>query len=232
MLALHFATWVPSLRLTRRSRRRPRSCATQPVWVGADRPSAGSRRASPRVGRHRGLARRRGASLTGVDFSLDPQALVGDLLALLGGMFAALYTVAGAEVRRTVSTTSYTALCYGTCRGRAARRLPGRAGAAVAGFARKTWVAAAGADRSAPSCSATRCSTWCCARPAPTVVSLALLFEVPGAALIAALWPSARPRRSLRCPLPCCCSSGSGIVISLAGATSPSPRSWRTDTRR
>src|SRR5207253_265738 len=50
--------------------------------------------------------------LSGVDVTVSRRALAGDVLALVGGAFAAAYRVAGAEVRRTVSTTAYTAVCY------------------------------------------------------------------------------------------------------------------------
>src|SRR4030095_3566735 len=53
--------------------------------------------------------------LTWIDFTVSTQALAGDALALLGGMFAAGYVPAGAELRRTVSTATYTTLCYSVC---------------------------------------------------------------------------------------------------------------------
>jgi drug/metabolite transporter (DMT)-like permease len=108
LLALHFATWVPSLRYTSVASATA-IVATQPVWVALHARAMGHevpRRAWLGIA----ISLIAVVVLTGVDFSLDAEALVGDLLALLGGVFGALYTVAGAEVRRTVSTTSYTAL--------------------------------------------------------------------------------------------------------------------------
>jgi drug/metabolite transporter (DMT)-like permease len=124
--------------------------------------------------------------LTGVDFSLQPRALVGDLLALLGGVFAALYTVAGGEVRRTVSTTSYTAICYSTA---AVVLLAGCLLLQVDlwGYDAETWLKlvalTVGAQLLGHSLFNVVLRT-----TSPTVVSLVLLLEVPGAALIAAAW--------------------------------------------
>ena len=135
LLALHFATWVPSLRYTSVASATA-LVATQPVWVALIARATGHdvpRRAWLGIA----ISLVAVVVLTGVDFSLDADALLGDLLALLGGIFAALYTVAGAEVRRTVSTTSYTALCYSTCRPRPARRLPRRRGCSSAATAHR-----------------------------------------------------------------------------------------------
>ncbi len=52
--------------------------------------------------------------VSGVDFSVSAEALGGDLLALLGGFFAAVYTMVGGRVREDVSTASYTFVCYAT----------------------------------------------------------------------------------------------------------------------
>jgi hypothetical protein len=115
----------------------------------------------------------------------------GVLLALLGGMFSAAYTVAGAEVRRTVSTTSYTLLCYSTsallllvvC-------VVGRV--QITGFSGTTWLQlvalTVGAQLLGHSLINRVLRT-----TSPTVVSLALLFEVVGAAMIAAIYLGQTP---------------------------------------
>ena len=136
--------------------------------------------------------------LTGVDFSLEPRALVGDLLALLGGVFAAFYTVAGAEVRRTVTTTSYTAVCYstaavvllGVC-------LVGRV--QLGGYDSTTWLQLVALTVGAQLLGHSVFNVVLRSTSA-TVVSLALLLEVPGAAVIAAvaLRPDAAAGRAAR----------------------------------
>ena len=183
LLAAHFATWVPSLRFTSVASATA-IVATQPVWVALIARASGH--AVPRrawVGM--GISVVAVVLLTGVDFSLDPRALVGDLLALLGGVFAAFYTVAGAEVRRTVSTTSYTTICYSTAAvALLAGCLVGRVD--LWGYDGRTWLQllalTLGAQLLGHSVFNLVLRT-----TSPTVASLFLLLEVPGAAVIAAV---------------------------------------------
>lgn len=189
LLALHFATWTPSLRYTSVASATAIVCG-QPIWVALIARASGHdvpRRA------WWGIALSLGSVivLTGVDFSLEPRTLIGDLLALVGGVFSALYTVAGAEVRRTVSTTSYTLLCYGT----AALALLVTclvSGVRITGFSGTTWsqllALTAGAQLLGHSLVNRVLRT-----TSPTVVSLALLFEVVGAAVIAAIYLGQTP---------------------------------------
>jgi drug/metabolite transporter (DMT)-like permease len=189
LLALHFAAWTPSLRYTSVASATALVCG-QPIWVALIARASGHdvpRRAWWGIA----LAFVSVVVLTGVDFSLEPRALIGDLLALAGGVFSALYTVVGAEVRRTVTTTSYTFVCYGTaaivlllcC-------IVGRLD--VTGFSGKTWLQllalTAGAQLLGHSLVNRVLRT-----TSPTVVSLALLFEVPGAAVIAAIYLGQTP---------------------------------------
>lgn len=53
--------------------------------------------------------------VTGADAVLARESVVGNTLALLAGAAGGAYMVAGGVVRRTVSTSVYTALCYGCC---------------------------------------------------------------------------------------------------------------------
>ena len=115
-LAVHFATWIPSLSYTSVASSTA-LVATQPVWAAgmAARPAgctsagrSGSGRRSPSLGV---------LALTGIDFSLDPRSLIGDGLALLGAVTAAAYVSAGERVRRDVGAAGYTAVCYGAAAG-------------------------------------------------------------------------------------------------------------------
>ena len=182
LLAAHFATWVPSLRFTSVASATAIVC-TQPVWVALIARATGHhvpRRAWVGIG----VSLAAVALLTGVDFSVEPRALVGDLLALLGGVFAAFYTVAGAEVRRTVSTTSYTLICYSTA---AVVLLPACLvlGADVGGYDATTWLQL-GALTGGAQLLGHSLFNLVLRTTSPTVVSLVLLLEVPGAAVIAA----------------------------------------------
>jgi drug/metabolite transporter (DMT)-like permease len=212
LLALHFATWVPSLRYTSVASATA-IVATQPVWVALLARAMGHdvpRRAWLGIA----ISLVAVVVLTGVDFSMDAEALVGDLLALLGGMFAALYTVAGAEVRRTVSTTSYTALCYSTAAlALLVACLVG--GVQLGGFSGTTWLQllalTAGAQLLGHSVFNLVLRT-----TSATVVSLVLLLEVPGAALIAAAALGQTPPVQA-VPAALLLLVGLGIVITSAG---------------
>jgi drug/metabolite transporter (DMT)-like permease len=151
--------------------------------------------------------------LTGVDFSLEQRALVGDLLALLGGVFAALYTVAGAEVRRTVSTTSYTALCYSTAAfALLVACLVGRAD--LWGFSGRTWLQLLALTLGAQLLGHSLFNLVLRSTSA-TVVSLALLLEVPGAAVIAAVALGQTPPLAA-VPAAVLLLVGIGIVVSAS----------------
>jgi drug/metabolite transporter (DMT)-like permease len=189
MLALHFATWVPSLTYTSVASATA-LVATQPVWAAL---------LSARRGVHVSRAVWTGIAvamcgallLTGVDLQVSGRALFGDLLALAGGAFAAAYMVAGSEVRRSVSTTTYTALCYSmtavlllvVC-------VVGRQ--SLSGYDADDWLKllalTAGAQLLGHSL-----FNLVLKRTDATVVSLSLLLEIPGAALIAAVFLNQTP---------------------------------------
>ncbi|MGH8939325.1 MAG: DMT family transporter, partial [Actinomycetes bacterium] len=189
LLAGHFSTWVPSLTLTSVASATALVCA-QPVWVALIARATGHH-IPRRVWAGIGISLVAVVVLTGVDFSLDPQALAGDLLALLGGVLGACYTVAGAEVRRTVSTTAYTLVCYGTC-AVALLVLCLVSGRALGGYDGSTWAKIAAVTLGAQLLGHSLFNR-VLRTTSPTVVSLAILFEVPGAAVIAAVWLGQTP---------------------------------------
>src|SRR3954465_5279733 len=109
-LAAHFATWVPSVRLSSVASATA-LVATQPIWAALI-----ARRAGHHIPRRAwigiAVAVTGAALVTGVDVTVSTRALVGDVLATLGGLFAAAYVTIGGDVRRNVSTTTYTTVCY------------------------------------------------------------------------------------------------------------------------
>jgi drug/metabolite transporter (DMT)-like permease len=188
-LAAHFACWVGSLKLT--------SVASATALVSMQ---AGfvvilaSWRGEP-------VSRRVLAGLmvclagvlvvTGVDVTVSHEDLLGDLLALAGGAAAAVYVVAGGVVRQTTNTTVYTFTCYGGC---ALLLLLAClvGGQSLAGYDPVDWwrlvaltVAAQLLGHSV--------FNHVLATVTPTVVSLVILLEVPGAALLAAWWLGQSP---------------------------------------
>ena len=181
LLAAHFATWVPSLSFTSVASS-VALVATQPVWAALI-----ARRRGEHIQRSTwvgiGLALAGTVVLTGVDLSISRRALFGDLLAMVGGMFAAAYVTVGADVRRHVSTLSYALACYAT----AAVLLLGlcvATGQQLTGFDRDTWLAIGGLVLGAQLLGHTLVNL-VLRSISPTAVSVAILFEILGATLIA-----------------------------------------------
>ena len=112
-LALHFAAWISSLSYT--------SVAnsvllvnTNPLWVGLLSPliSKEKIKITTFVGILLSIL---GAVIIGSEnLTIGSQALLGDLLALAGGICAAFYILLGRTLRRKVSLIAYISLCYGT----------------------------------------------------------------------------------------------------------------------
>ncbi len=216
-LALHFAFWIPSLSFTTVASATA-LVATQPVWAAL----ISGARGTP-VGRRVwiGIAVAMGGALllTGVDLAISGRALLGDVLAVVGGAFAAAYMVAGSEVRRSVSTTTYTALCYSvTALMLLAVCLVGRQ--SLGGYDGSDWLKllalTAGAQLLGHSLFNAVLKT-----TSPTVVSMSILLEIPGAALIAALLLDQTPPL-LAVPAAVLLITGLAIVI-RAGSRSTAP---------
>lgn len=209
LLALHFATWIPALSYTSVASATA-LVATQPVWSALIGTLRGQRVSAP-VWTGIGVAMAGALLLTGADLQVSSRALVGDGLALLGGLFAAGYMIAGSEVRRSVTTTTYTALCYTTT---AALLLVvclvGRQ--SLAGYAGSDWLKlialTAGAQLLGHSLFNVVLKT-----TSPTVVSLSILFEIPGAALIAALFVEGQRVPLLAIPAAALLVTGLSLVL-------------------
>lgn len=183
-LAGHFATWVPSIALTAVASSTA-LVSTQPVWVALIARARG-RRVDRGTWIGIGVAVAGAALLSGADLSLSVRALLGDVLAVAGGILAAAYITVGAAVRARISTTAYTAVCYTTC----ALLLLAvclAARAPLSGYGWQTWLKLAALTAGAQLLGHSLFNVVLRSTSA-TVVSLAILFEVPGAALIAGLW--------------------------------------------
>lgn len=184
LLAVHFGVWLPSLRMTSVASSTA-LVTTTPIWTALLLRMRGLR--SPRlVWTGMAVAFLGVVILTGVDLSLSPRALAGDALALAGGMAGAGYVVLGAGVRRTASTTAYTAVCYTTT----AVLLLGvclLSGTALGGYSGETWWKLAALTVSAQLLGHSLVNR-VVKGLGPSTTSTALLLETPGAALIAAIW--------------------------------------------
>lgn len=203
LLAAHFAAWVPSVTLTSVASSTA-LVATQPVWAALIARAAG-RRVSRGVWVGILVSVAGAALITGADVTLSGRAVAGDLLAVLGGILAAAYVTAGAAARATMSTVAYTTICYLTC----AFILVAAClifGQPLAGYPAETWLKLAALTVGAQLLGHSLVNV-VLRTTSPTVVSLAILFEAPGAALIAAVWLDQLP------PL----TALPGIAVLLAG---------------
>ncbi|MGZ5368310.1 DMT family transporter [Aeromicrobium sp.] len=189
MLAAHFAAWVSALKLTSVAAATA-LVTTQLIWVVLiDR----IRGVKPTTAVLAGMALSISGVLviSGFDFALSSRAITGDALAILGGLFAALYLLVGNEVRKTLSTTAYTLLCYGFCAGfLAAASLA--FGVSLAGFSTKAWLLIAAVTVAAQLLGHSLLNHLL-AVMSPVVISLLILLEVPGAALLAGLFLGQTP---------------------------------------
>ncbi len=189
-LALHFGTWVPSVKLTSVASATA-LVATQSVFTGLIAGLSGRR--LPRaawIGM--ALAVLGTALIAGADFGVSSTSLLGDTLAVLGGLFAAAYMTTGSAARRTMSTTAYTTICYAVCAlGLLTACLFGRQ--SLAGYSTRTWVLIAMVAVCAQLLGHTLLNV-VLRSMSPTGVSLAILLETPGAALIAGVWLHQTPQ--------------------------------------
>jgi len=183
LLGAHFATWIPSLRFTTVASSTA-LVATQPVWAAL-------------------IARQRGASiprsawvgiaislvgvliLTGIDVSVDPRHLIGDVLALIGAVLAAAYVTVSESARQTVSTSTLTTGLYATAAVMLlALCLIGQQ--PLFGYSAQAWGLILALTLGAQLLGHTLINK-VLATTSATIVSLAILLEMPGATIIAAI---------------------------------------------
>jgi drug/metabolite transporter (DMT)-like permease len=217
-LGAHFATWIPSLSFTSVASS-VALVSTQPVWAAL---IARGRGETVPVGARWGIgAAVAGAVvLSGVDLSADPRALFGDLLALLGGVLAAAYVTVGAEVRRTLPTSVYALVCYGVAAGALlVVCVVGRQPLAGSDYDATTWLALL-AMVAGPQLLGHTVVNRVLGTTSPTVVSVAILFEIVGSALLAWVAFDEVPPASA---VPAAILIGVGVVLVVrAGAEAPS----------
>lgn len=189
-LAGHFATWVPSIKLTSIATATA-LVATQPVWQGLIAVGQG-RRLSWATWIGIGVAVIGAMAATTADIGVSGTAVLGDILAVVGGMLAAVYTALGERARVSVSTTSYTAVCYFVC---AALLLVAClvSGQALGGYPSTAWLALVGLTVG-PQLLGHSLLNFAVKRVPATTISVLVLLEVPGAALLGWLWLGQTPR--------------------------------------
>jgi drug/metabolite transporter (DMT)-like permease len=184
LLAAHFATWIPSLSYTSVASS-VALVSTTPVWTALVARRRGDP-VSPAAWRGIVVAFAGVVVLTGIDVAITPRALFGDLLALAGGALAALYLIAGSDIRQHLSTAAYTTLCYAVAAAvTLAVCLVGRQ--ALGGYPAATWLAIAGITVG-PQLLGHTLLNRVVRTIDPTAVAVAILGEILGAALLAWLF--------------------------------------------
>jgi drug/metabolite transporter (DMT)-like permease len=188
-LAVHFGCWIPSLRLTSVASATA-LVSLQVAWVVVWELLRG-RRYDARVVAGMLLALVGTVVVAGVDLTVSARAIAGDMLALVGGIGTAAYMLVGARARETVSTSTYTWVCYGTC-----AALMGvaclLAGQDLAGYPARQWLLLLTLTATAQLLGHS-VFNHLLATTSPTRVGLLLLLEVPGASLLAAVFLGQRP---------------------------------------
>jgi drug/metabolite transporter (DMT)-like permease len=188
-LAGHFATWVTSLHYTSVASATALVCL-QVAWVVVIARLGG--KPIPRqvvIGLVAALAGV--VVVSGVDLTVSGRAVAGDLLAIAGGIFGAGYITVGGQVRERTSTTTYTFVCYSSCAFiLLVACLVGRVD--LAGYSAKNWALIVGVTLAAQLLGHS-VFNHLLAVMSPTVVSLVMLLEVPGAALLAGVFLSQAP---------------------------------------
>jgi drug/metabolite transporter (DMT)-like permease len=112
-LALHFATWISSLDYTAIANSVV-LVNTIPLWVGLFTPLIAKDRLTRATLISIIISVGGGAIIGFGDFATGGRALLGDFLAVIGAICAAIYLLIGRNLRRKLSLILYVALCYGS----------------------------------------------------------------------------------------------------------------------
>jgi drug/metabolite transporter (DMT)-like permease len=220
-LCAHFATWVPSAQLTTVAASTA-LVATQPVWQALI--ALGQRRRpAPATWLGTGIAVAGAVVATGADIGVSGRAVAGDLLAAAGAIAGAVYTALGERARTVVSTTSYTTICYGVC-ALVLLVICLTGGVPTTGFDTASWLAILGLA-AGPQLLGHSMFNYALRHISATTVSVLMLLEVPGAALLAWAWLGQTPRPAA---LPGLALLLTGVAVVLlggqrAGAKVPPP---------
>jgi drug/metabolite transporter (DMT)-like permease len=180
-LAAHFAAWLPSLSMTTVAAS-VALVTTTPIWTALVARISGVRLAAA-VWWGLFLAFAGVVLIVGVDVTVSLEALAGDGLALLGAICAGGYVLSGARARQRLATSAYAVVCYSVCAVVIALSAV-VVDVPLGGFEARDWWLIGAITVSAQLFGHTLLNL-VLSSVGPTVVSLAVLLEVPGALLFA-----------------------------------------------
>lgn len=200
-LAFHFACFVTSVKMTTVAAATALVCL-QAAWIALFQWLQGSKPPRP-VLMGLGTAMVGVVVITGFDMGVSREALVGDLLALVGGILAAIYTMAGSKARKSLSIGVYSSLCYGICSLILLAlclffRQP------LVNIPPEAWWGIVGVTVAAQLFGHT-IFNYLLATISPLVVSMMILLEIPGAAIMAGVFLSQQ--------LPAGTYAGLGLIL-------------------
>jgi drug/metabolite transporter (DMT)-like permease len=180
-LAAHFAAWLPSLSMTTVAASTA-LVTTTPIWTALAVRISGVRLPTA-IWWGLVLAVVGVALIAGVDVAVSVRALAGDGLALLGAVCAGGYVLAGARARQRLPTSAYAVVCYSVCAVVVAVSAV-VVDAPLAGFGARDWLLIAAITVCAQLLGHTLLNL-VLSSVGPTMVSLVVLLEVPGALVFA-----------------------------------------------
>lgn len=137
-LALHFGTWITSLKLTSVASS-VALVTTTPVWVALLSALVLKERAKPLTLLAMAVAITGSVIIAGADFGLDEQALKGDALALAGAVFGAVYLTIGRHARASLGLVPYIGVVYPVA-GLALLAAAAFSGAPLVAYDGRTWL--------------------------------------------------------------------------------------------
>ncbi|MBT0770396.1 DMT family transporter [Kineosporia sp. J2-2] len=216
VLATHFTSWFAGLRLTSVAAATA-LCATTPIYTVAF--DLVRRVPVPRAVLIGVAVSMLGVvSITGVDAGRSAQALAGDLLSLYAAGAMGVYVLTGERVMRTTSPALYTLIAYASC---ALVLLPTAllTGTPLTGLSTRSWIEIGVVTVGAQVLGHTLINVTLPTLGA-TPVSLAILFEVPGAALLAWAWLGEAPPLAV---LPGAVLMLAGLVVVVRSRRAPAP---------
>lgn len=111
-LSLHFVTWIASLRYTTVSSSVV-LVATSPIWVSIGSFLILKEKLHKLMFLGVFITLFGSILISGIDFAFHSNRLLGNLLAIAGALFAAIYLLIGRKIRKNVDTFQYVAVVYG-----------------------------------------------------------------------------------------------------------------------
>ena len=216
LLGGHFATWIPSLRLTTVASSTA-LIATQPIFAALIARARGIR-IPVRAWIGIGVAIAGVVLLTGIDAGISTQALLGDLLSLIGAFLAAAYVSVAERVRQEVSTATTTFVLYAS----SAVLLLVMALAfreSLTGFSAQAWAFILILTLTAQLLGHTLFSR-VLATTSATVVSMVILLEAPLSTIVAAIFLGQVPPLTL---IPAALLLFAGLVLVIGSTTKATP---------